>query len=162
MESEYPSYREAFRGHRLPLAYVDRDRLRQNAAALVARARGLPLRLATKPVRARSLRRLVLDEFPGFRGLMCFTAGEAAWLAREGFDDLLVAYPTVEPSELGEAAAAVRAGRRVVLTVDSEAQLAALSKAAEGAGVRLPVSIELDMSSRWPGLPFGRRRPPAR
>src|SRR5262245_9187072 len=118
MESEYASHRDAIRGHRLPLAYVDLDRLRQNAAALVARSRGLPLRLATKSVRVRSVIRRVLDEFAGFRGLMCFTAAEAAWLAGEGFDDMLVAYPTVESSELKEVAAAVRAGRRVVLTVD--------------------------------------------
>jgi D-serine deaminase-like pyridoxal phosphate-dependent protein len=160
MESAYPSCRDAVRGHRLPLAYVDLDRLRQNAAALVARARGLPLRLATKSVRVRSLLRLVLDEFPGFRGLMCFTAGEAAWLAREGFDDLLVAYPTVEPSELLEVADAVRGGRRLVLTVDDEAQLPALTHAAEAAGVRLGVSIELDMSSSWRVLHFGVRRSP--
>lgn len=156
----YDTYREALRGRRLPLAYVDLDRLRENAAALEARARGLPLRLATKSVRAVGLLRLVLAEFPGFRGLMCFTAGEAAWLAGQGFDDLLVGYPAVDEVELSRVAAAVARGRRVVLTVDSEAHLEQLATIAERAGVALPVCIELDMSSRFPGLHFGAWRSP--
>ncbi|CAH2793848.1 MAG: L-gulono-1,4-lactone oxidase (EC [uncultured Caballeronia sp.] len=32
---------------------------------------------------------------------MCYSAAEAAWLASECFDDIVVAYPKVEPSSCG-------------------------------------------------------------
>ena len=158
----YETYRRALRGRRLPAAWVDVDRLRENATALASRGGGKPIRLATKSVRCRALQRLVLGEFPAFRGLMCFTAGEAAWLAGEGFDDLLVGYPTVDDGELRAVAEAVARGRRIVLTVDDPAQLDRLQAAAAARGVVLPVCIDVDMSSSFPGLHFGVRRSPLR
>jgi D-serine deaminase-like pyridoxal phosphate-dependent protein len=160
-----PSYevlREALRGRPLPNAFVDLDRFRRNAAALARRSPGRMIRLATKSVRCVALQRLVLAEFPEFRGLMCFAAAEAAWLAHLGFDDLLIGYPTVEPSELEEVAAAVARGARIILTVDAEAHLDPLEAAALRREVVLPVCIDADMSSGFPGLYFGVRRSPLR
>ena len=88
-EALYETYRTALRGISLPLAWVDLDRFRENARRLVARSNGRPIRLATKSIRCRPLLRLVLDEHPGFRGLMAYSPREAAWLGREGFDDVL-------------------------------------------------------------------------
>lgn len=157
--TRYETYREALRGRRLPLAFVDLDLVRANAAALTKRGRGKPIRLATKSIRCVALTRLALDEFPAFRGLMCFGAGEAAWLAGLGFDDLLVGYPTVEASDLEAAADAAR-GRRIAFVVDDLAQIEALAEAAARAGSALPVLVDVDMSSRFPGLRFGVYRSP--
>jgi len=162
MLHDYETYRQVLRGRRLPLAFVDIERLRANAAALASRSKGKPIRLATKSVRSVPVQRMVLDECPSFRGVMCFAADEAVWLAGLGIDDLLVGYPTVERSALEAVAAEVSRGRHITLTVDDVTQLEPLEAAAAHLGVVLAVCIDADMSSRFPGLHFGVRRSPLR
>jgi D-serine deaminase-like pyridoxal phosphate-dependent protein len=72
---------------RPPFACVDLDAFDANAADLVRRAAGTPLRLASKSVRCRALRRRVLEGPPGFRGTLALTLPEALWLAEHRFDD---------------------------------------------------------------------------
>jgi D-serine deaminase-like pyridoxal phosphate-dependent protein len=158
----YATYRDALGGRPLPAAFVDLDRLRANAVGLAARSAPRPLRLATKSVRCVALLRLVLAERREFRGLMCFTADEAAWLASEGFDDLLVGYPTAGEAAIEAAAAAVASGRTIVFTVDDERQLEPLQAVASRRGVRFGLCIDADMSTSFPGLHFGVRRSPLR
>ncbi len=157
--ARYDTYREALRGRRLPLAFVDLDLLRANAAAMVTRSAGKPVRLATKSVRCVALLRLTLAEFKGFRGLMCFSAAEAAWLAELGFDDLLVGYPTVEAVDLADAARAA-SHRRIAFVADALAHVEALADAAAGAGAVLHAVVDVDMSTPFPGVHFGVRRSP--
>ena len=95
---DYPTYRDALAGRRLPAAFVDLDCLDANLADLKRRARGSPIRLATKSVRSRELIGAVLAAGPFMQGLLCYSAAEAAWLADGGFDDIVVAYPTVGPT----------------------------------------------------------------
>lgn len=157
---DYAELRAALRGEHLPLAYCDLDLLAANARDLVARAGGLPIRLASKSIRCRELLRRVAAMSPAFQGILCFSAAEAAFLAGEGFDDLVVAYPTVDVVELDAACRAIAAGGRICLMVDDPGQLLPHSAAAARAGVTLPVAIDLDMSSDFPGLHFGVRRSP--
>jgi D-serine deaminase-like pyridoxal phosphate-dependent protein len=158
---DYQYYRELLRGRRLPLAFVDLDAFDANAARLVARAGGKPVRVASKSLRCRALLERVLGR-RGFEGIMCYSAAEAAHLARHGLDDLLVGYPTVEPADVVAAARAVADGRRIVFTIDAEEQVSLLGRVAREHGIVLPVCIDLDVSSRWPGLHFGARRSPLR
>lgn len=52
-----------------------------------------------------SLLRYLMERSRGLaQGVMCFTVAEAAFLAEQGFDDLLVAYPTVQDSDLNSLA----------------------------------------------------------
>jgi D-serine deaminase-like pyridoxal phosphate-dependent protein len=104
--------------------------------------------------------RRVLAADPQFRGLMCYSPAEAAWLAAQGFDDLLVAYPSVEPDDLRAVAAQGRAGRGITLMVDGAAQVERIAAIAQAAGVVQPLAIDLDMSSDFPGLRFGVFRSP--
>lgn len=77
-----------------PYAVVDLSSFDDNADALVGRAGGKPLRVASKSVRVRELLTRALKR-PGWHGVMAFTLPEALWLARTGVaDDVLVAYPT--------------------------------------------------------------------
>lgn len=156
----YGHYRRALAGVHLPAAFVDLDRLRANLATLVQRAGPLPIRLVTKSIRSVGITRRLLATEPRLQGLLCYAADEAAWLASEGFDDLVVAYPTTEPQALRAVAAQLRAGRRITLMVDSAAPLDALAAQAQAAGVVLPLAIDLDMSSDFPGLRFGVYRSP--
>jgi len=119
MSASYDTYRSALAGRRLPAAFVDLDALDANLADLRRRAGGLPIRLVTKSVRCVAILRRALASSPQFQGLMCYSPAEAAWLASTGFDDLLVAYPSVEPDDLRAVAVQVRAGRTITLMVDS-------------------------------------------
>ncbi|MDN7877238.1 amino acid deaminase/aldolase [Burkholderia aenigmatica] len=159
---DYPTYRDALAGHRLPAAFVDLDCLDANLADLKRRARGLPIRLATKSVRSRDLIGAVLAAGPFMQGLLCYSAAEAAWLADGGFDDIVVAYPTVEPDDLRAVAAQLRRGRSITLMVDAIAQVDAIDRLAHDARVTIPLAIDLDMSSAYPGLYFGMYRSPVR
>src|SRR5262245_46732226 len=66
-----------------PFAIVDRAAFDANAAALVGRAAGKPIRVATKSVRCRALLRRLLAR-PGWRGVMAYSLPEALWLVATG------------------------------------------------------------------------------
>jgi D-serine deaminase-like pyridoxal phosphate-dependent protein len=83
-----------------PFAAVDLEAFDANAADLLRRAGGKPLRLASKSVRCRLLIRRALDA--GFQGILAFTLPEALWLAGHGFTDLVVAYPTVDRGAIAQ------------------------------------------------------------
>ena len=160
----YAQRRAALRDEHLPLAYCDLDLLAANARSLVARAGGLKIRLASKSIRCRAiLARIFAMDPAAFEGILCYSAAEAAHLAADPLlkeQDLVVAYPTVDRHDLDLACAAIARGARICLMVDDPDGLPALSQAAARAGVTLPVAIDLDMSTRLPGLHFGVRRSP--
>lgn len=155
-----------------PLAVVDLDAFDANAADLRRRARGIPVRVASKSVRVRSLVGRALDA--GFQGVMAFSLAEALWLVQEGTRDVLVGYPTVDRDALARLAADVRARREVTLMVDDAAQLALLDAALRSAAVPagagdLPdvaVCLDVDASLRLDAGPLhvhlGTRRSPLR
>lgn len=159
MPRDYAFYARALEGRRLPLAFVDLDLLGENAAALVRRAGGLPVRLATKSVRCVALLRRVLDGYPGFRGLMCFSAEEAVRLRERGFSDLLMGYPVVDAEALAELC---RPPAPVTLMVDSTEHVALAVRAARRQGTRVPLCLDVDLSVDLPGLRFGVHRSPLR
>ena len=68
-----------------PLAVVDLEAFDANAADLVRRAGGTPIRVASKSVRCRALLRRVLDR-PGYAGVLAYSLAEALWLAGDGPD----------------------------------------------------------------------------
>lgn len=156
----YESYRKAISGLELPLAWVDLDRLDANARAIAGRAGDKTVRLASKSVRSTGILRRILDSDPKFQGLLCYSAAEAVWLADIGFDDLMVAYPTFQADHLAQACARVKAGKRIILMVDSAAHVRQIEAVAASSGVKLPVCIDLDLSLRVPGLHFGVLRSP--
>ncbi len=158
--NDYERFRRALAGQRLPAAFIDLDALSANLADLRVRAGPLPIRLVTKSIRSVAILRRVLASGAPFRGLMCYSPAEAAWLASLGFDDLLVAYPSVETGDLRAVAAQVRAGRTIALMVDSAAQVQRIAAIARAEGVVQPLAIDLDMSSDFPGLHFGVFRSP--
>jgi D-serine deaminase-like pyridoxal phosphate-dependent protein len=134
-----------------PFAVVDLAALRANAADMTRRAAGKPIRLASKSVRCRALQERVLAR-SGFQGTLAFTLPEALWLAEQGFQDLVVAYPTADREALRTLAkrSAPERGAHVSVMVDSVAQLnlieSAVGPMADGpmAGVPIEVCIDID------------------
>ena len=82
-----------------PFAVVDLDAFWANARDLVRRARGKPIRLASKSVRCRTLQERVLAT-EGFEGTLAFTLPEALWLDEHGFENIVVGYPTADRAAL--------------------------------------------------------------
>ncbi len=156
--------RRAIDGEPLPCALVDLDALEANARTLDAMARdhGKTLRLASKSVRCPRLIRLILEGGQGtVRGLMTYSATETAFLAGEGHDDLLLAYPTAQRPDAELLAGLCAQGKTVAVVCDDDAQLAVLDAAAARAATSVRVCIELDVSYRPArGVHLGGRRSP--
>jgi D-serine deaminase-like pyridoxal phosphate-dependent protein len=133
-----------------PFAVVDLDAFDANAADLLRRAGGTPVRLASKSVRCRALIERALAA--GLQGILAFTLPEALWLAHQGHDDIVVAYPTVDRAALRELAAG-DARERVTVMVDCREHLDAI--AAAGAAPGAPVRVCLDVDASW--WPLGGR-----
>jgi D-serine deaminase-like pyridoxal phosphate-dependent protein len=143
-----------------PFAAVDVEAFRDNAADLVRRARGLPVRVASKSVRCRTLLEMVLS-MDGFRGVLAFTLPEALWLVGHGIRDVVVAYPTVDREALRRLAGDDRALGAITLMVDSVPHLDLIEHAVGMEGTR-PVRVCIDLDASWEpaGLHVGARRSP--
>ena len=104
LEQSHARYEEVFAEVEAPFAFVDLDAMDANAAAMLERAAGKPIRVASKSLRCRALLSRILRSDERFAGLMTFTLPETLWLAEQGFEDLLLAYPTADAGALGELA----------------------------------------------------------
>lgn len=144
-----------------PLAVLDLDAFDANAADLLRRAAGTPIRVVSKSVRCRPLLERVLAK-DGFAGLMCYSLPEALWHAGQGTsDDILVAYPSVDQGALRALAADERARATVTIMIDSIEHLDVVDVAAGPSHPEIRVCLELDSSWRpLPMLHFGTRRSP--
>ncbi len=132
-----------------PFAFVDLDAMWANAAAMLGRSKGKPVRVASKSLRCRPLLEAVLAREPGFRGLMTFTLPETLWLAEQGFDDLLLAYPTADTGALEELAlrSAANPDRAPIVMVDCVEHLEAIESVL-GANAP-PVRVCIDIDASW-------------
>ena len=147
-----------------PLAIVDLDAFDRNAADLVRRGAGHPIRVATKSVRCRYLIERTLAR-PGYRGVMCYSLPEALWLHAMGTsDDVLVAYPTVDATAIRALAADDVARRKLTIMVDSPEHLDVVDRALGADHPEIRVCLELDVSWRplggRPAVHIGTRRSP--
>ncbi|MGE0791160.1 MAG: alanine racemase [Sandaracinaceae bacterium] len=150
MGLEYTDFSRILTGEPLPSALVDLDAVARNAQRILepVRGRDKTLRLASKSVRHVGLLRRILALDPRIRGLMCYATTEAAFLSAQGFDDLLVAYPSVDRHGLDAVARCVADGATIRLMADAPEHLEAYDAAAERAHTRLEVLLELDVSYR--------------
>ncbi|MFB7333328.1 amino acid deaminase/aldolase [Streptomyces adustus] len=144
-----------------PLAIVDLDAFDANAADLVRRAGGKPIRVASKSVRCRALLERVLAK-DGFAGIMSLTLAESLWLARSGFDDVLLAYPSVDRAAYAELTADPKLAAAVTVMIDDVAQLDLIDAARAGGSEVVRVCLEMDTALKLFGgrVRVGARRSP--
>ncbi|MFI6218303.1 amino acid deaminase/aldolase [Nocardia brasiliensis] len=149
-----------------PLAALDLATLRANAAAMVQRARGVPIRVASKSVRCRAVLEEVLGAdltaAGGFAGIMSYSLPEAIWLVGRGARDVLLGYPTVDRAALAELAADDTLRDSITLMIDDVAQLELIRAALGTDRVRPRVCIDVDASLRLGPVHMGVRRSPIR
>ncbi|MFC9648979.1 amino acid deaminase/aldolase [Streptomyces sp. NPDC056937] len=146
-----------------PLALVDLEAFDANADDLVRRAAGKPIRVASKSVRCRALLERVLGR-DGFAGIMSFTLAESLWLARAGFEDVLLAYPSADRAAYAELAADPKLAASVTVMIDDPAQLDLIDAARDGGREEFRICLELDTALRLFGgrVRIGALRSPLR
>jgi D-serine deaminase-like pyridoxal phosphate-dependent protein len=142
-------YERIFAEVEAPFAFVDLDAMWANADAMLERAGTKPVRVASKSLRCRALLEAIIDRDERFAGLMTYTLPETLWLAEQGFENLLLAYPTADAGALGELAlrsVASPDGAPVVM-VDCARHLETIESVL-GAGAA-PVRVCIDVDAGW-------------
>lgn len=131
----------------------------QNAHDLTRRADGMPIRLATKSIRVRSIIKTVLT-LDGFRGAMAYSLAEANWLVDHGVDDVLVAYPSVDRDAYQDLIADEARREAITVMIDSADILDAIDSFCGTDRPSIRVCIDVDSSYRVGPAHLGVRRSP--
>ncbi len=159
MPAPHPWY-AATKGVQAPFALMDLDAFDTNADDLARRARGVPVRVASKSLRCRSLIDRALDH-DGFSGVMAYALAEALWLVGHGARDVFVAYPSVDRAGIAALADDRTARERITLTIDC-AEHVELVTAVVGQTSGVRVALDVDASLRVGPAHLGARRSPLR
>ena len=147
--ASHAEYEEIFAEVEAPFAFVDLDAMWSNAEEMLGRAASKPIRVASKSLRCRRVLERILSRDERFAGVMTFTLPETLWLAEQGIEDLLLAYPTADSGALGELAlrsAANPQGAPIVM-VDCAEHLDAIESVL-GTGAA-PVRVCIDVDASW-------------
>jgi D-serine deaminase-like pyridoxal phosphate-dependent protein len=142
-------YERIFEEVEAPFAFVDLDAMWANAEEMLGRAGEKPVRVASKSVRCRAVIDRILDSDERFTGLMTFTLPETLWLAEQGYENLLLAYPTADSGALGELAlrSVANPDGAPIVMVDSVEHLDSI-QAVLGTGAA-PVRVCIDVDASW-------------
>jgi D-serine deaminase-like pyridoxal phosphate-dependent protein len=148
----------------VPLLVVDLAAFDANAADLVRRAGGKPVRVASKSIRVPALLERALGR-PGFAGVLSYSLRETLWLVGEGVtDDIVMGYPTVDRGALGRLLEDPAALAAITLMVDDPAQLdlvdAARAAMARSTDVPVRVAVDIDAGLRLGRVHVGPKRSP--
>ena len=159
-------YEEIFKDVQAPFAFLDLDAVWSNAADMLRRAKGKPIRIASKSVRCRPVLERLLDLDRGFQGVLSFTLPETLWLWEQGQRDLVLAYPTADGPCLTRLArlTAEHPDEAPVVMVDSVEHLDLIEESAASFVAPIRVAIDIDVSW-WPlgGIvKIGPKRSPVR
>lgn len=142
-----------------PCAVIDLPALWANADDLVRRAAGVPVRVASKSVRVRSILDQTLTR-EGFAGLMTYSLAESNWLVDQGFDDILLAYPTVSREALTVLIGDERKRAAITVMVDSTDSLDHIDSLIGANHPEIRVCIDVDCSLKVGPIHLGVRRSP--
>jgi D-serine deaminase-like pyridoxal phosphate-dependent protein len=157
-------YERVFAEVEAPFAFVDLEAMWANAEEMLGRAGSKPIRVASKSIRCRALLEAILGRDERFQGLMTYTLPETLWLAEQGFENLLLAYPTADVGALEQLAlrsAAHPQGAPIVM-VDSVEHLEMIESVLGTGAPPLRVCIDVDASWWWLGgrVKVGPKRSP--
>lgn len=164
LPQSHERYERVFADVEAPFAFVDLDAMWANADAMLERSAGKNVRVASKSVRCRALLEAILARDERFRGLMTYTLPETLWLAEQGFEDLLLAYPTADLGALEELALRSAAGPdgAPIVMVDCVRHLEMIESVLGKGAPPLRACIDVDASWWWLGgrVKIGPKRSP--
>lgn len=153
---EYEKLRELVKDEPLPAMFVDLNILDENISRIseMVSTAGKKIRIASKSVRVPAILKYIMQKGGShFQGIMCFSVPEAGFLAESGFDDLLVAYPTVGQNDLELFHSLTQKNINVTLMVDGPEQIEKIIEVWEQKGGKIPAKICVDIDMSW--KPFG-------
>lgn len=141
-----------------PFAALYLPALQQNIQDIAQRAKNIPIRIASKSVRCRWVLDYVLKQKSQYQGLMTYHLEETLWLAQNGFDNLLIGYPyTFSPSIL-PLLELIKTGKNIFFMVDLPIHLETLNNLGQKLNVKVPVCLDLDLSTDFGLIWFGVKR----
>jgi D-serine deaminase-like pyridoxal phosphate-dependent protein len=141
----------AFDGLMTPALVLDRDKLRANASRLAEHIGGLGCRIRphVKTHKSAEVARDILAAGSA-AGITVSTLKEARYFFERGFDDIFYAVG-IAPNKFTAAAALIREGCKLSLTLDSLDMARALEACGRELGLVFPVLIELDTDGHRSG-----------
>jgi D-serine deaminase-like pyridoxal phosphate-dependent protein len=143
-----------------PIVVVDLDAFDANAADLVRRADGTPVRVASKSLRVPALIARAL-EVEGFHGVLALSLPEALWMhEQELCPDIVLGYPTVDRKALATLVASPSAAGAITLMVDCVEHLDLVDSVRSSKAVSIRVAIDIDAGLRVGGQHIGPKRSP--
>ncbi len=155
-QSKVIDWKALFKKERLPAVVVDLNAFDRNVEKLRNLTQSIDpkkkIRIASKSVRVPVLMKRVLESSDQFQGLMCYSAEEIGFLSNlKGFvfDDFLLAYPTLQNSDLKILQSVHENRKTIKIVVDSVQHLQALSKFFVDSQNPLQVLIDVDLSLRF-------------
>lgn len=133
-----------------PCLLIDAAAVRRNLAKMAAYTseHGLKLRPHTKTHKSTLLAKMQLDQGAG--GLTVAKPGEAKVMAEVG-DDILMAYPAVDPARCAELAELAKT-KTIRVGIDSTYAADQLNAAAQSAGVTIGILVDLDIGHHRTGV----------
>jgi D-serine deaminase-like pyridoxal phosphate-dependent protein len=134
-----------------PAILIDADVVRRNLSRMAdyAASHGLRLRPHTKTHKSRRIGKMQLDS--GAAGLTVAKPGEARVMA-EVADDVLMAYPAVDPVRAGQIAELAAAGKTIRVALDSTIAADVISDAASSANTTVGVLVDIDAGLHRTGV----------
>lgn len=157
---EFNKIKELLKGISLPALILDVDAFDENCKQIAEKAQGKTIRIASKSIRSVSVLKRIFHSSPIYKGITSYSPKEALFLDDQGFDDILIGYPTWDDDAHAEIAKRNFKGRNITLMVDSNEQIKQLNTIAEKVNGHFYVCIDIDMSTKFGPLHFGVRRSP--
>lgn len=142
----WPQLSEATSSLSAPVVALGVEALAHNAHDILRRAKGKPVRVASKSIRVRGVLDAVLA-LPGYQGVLAYTLAEALWLS-ETIDDIVVAYPSADQAAYSALASDERAASRIAVMIDSVDQLDLIDRVT-APHRRAPIRVCLDFDASW-------------
>ena len=142
----------------MPFAILDMELFEENIAKVIERACGKTIRIASKSIRSIKLIKHILNSDSIFQGVMSYSADEAIHLYNNGIKDILIAYPIFDAQKIKHLCQLSEA--KIILMVDCVHHAQKISKICSENDTTMPVCVDVDMSSSFPGVHFGVRRSP--
>lgn len=135
-----------------PVLFLDEAAFLKNCDWAKNNAGSKKIRIATKSLRSKSIFKKILSYSPVYQGLMTFDLREALWLREEGFNDILMGYPTMDIEALKTLATNPS---DIVLMVDLVEHLEYLENIARQSHSHFDICVDVDLSMDLPGVRFG-------
>lgn len=142
-----------------PFAWLDFDALDENIARVNSLATK-PVRIATKSIRSVEVLHYIEERLNKCAGLMTFTAAESVYLLQQGFDHILLGYPSLEAPSIKKLLQFQQQGKNIVFMVDAKEHILLLNELAKEVQTTAKICLDLNVSTDLKLLYFGTKRSP--